>query len=166
MKGAKGQLMSCSNNYRLESTYIKNKKLHTALFYLGISLKFIAVFSLIVLIWLNWFYVISISIYLLSIMIDRIASKMIFQYEYYIDDDKLKVAKILNTNKVLNILNIEISEITDCALIEYTDIDFNSDSCFVPENAKNEIYISFIHKGKTYYLVSDKYFYSLITEKK
>jgi hypothetical protein len=166
MKEVGAQLMYCSNSYKLECESISKAKKFEILHNISLTLKIFALLGIIAIIWRLWFIAISIIFYILSIIISKKAFSMVFTYEYWLDDDTLKITRYYknNTSKILVNLPIESSFL--CEIVPYHEIDFNSKNCYVDKAYNSELYLSITAPSVQFYMIADKYFYSLLMEKK
>lgn len=166
MREAGAQLMYCSNSYKLECESISTAKKFENLHNISLTLKIFALLCLIAIIWRLWFIAISVFLYILSIILSKKAFSMVFTYEYWIDDDTLKITKYYknNTSKMLVVLPIDSNFV--CEIIPYDEIDFNNKNCYVDKGFESELYLKITAPSMQFFMIADKYFYSLLMEKK
>ncbi|MFA6867156.1 MAG: hypothetical protein WCR54_06525 [Clostridia bacterium] len=158
--------MLCSNNYKLECSNVQNAKTYRILHNISLILKIIAVLILIVMIWLVWFFAISIVIYISSIIIAYRAASMTYDYEYFIDANRLKVTKIYKNNKEITVFNQLICDLQSCERIQNNEVDYNSKNCWVVNGFQPEYFLKIKYNNEFSYIIADKYFYSLLMENK
>lgn len=91
---------------------------------------------------------------------------MIFSYEYWLDNGELKITKHLRNNTSILLLSMPLESDYVCDIIPYNEIDFENKRCYIDKGAKSEIYIKITMSDFCYYILADKYFYSLLMEKK
>lgn len=158
--------MYCSNSYKLECESISNLKKFQTLHNISLLLRIFSLLSLILLIWKIWLIAIPVALYATGTLLSSKAFSMVFSYEYWIDGDLLKVTKYYKNNKVKELVSLPIRDEFVCAIMQRADIDYTLDKCYIDRKFDAEMYLRIVWENQTFYIISDKYFYSLLTEGK
>lgn len=158
--------MYCSNNYKLECESISNTKKFNILHNISQILKIFALLSFLVMIWRLWFVAISISLFVISMLLASYAFSLVFTYEYWLDNGVLKVTKYYKNNTSLILVSMPVDSEFDCDIIPYGEIDFNSAGCYIDKAFNSGLYLKIKTAEREFYIISDQYFYSLLMEKK
>ena len=163
-KGEKVLQLHSSNKY---SFLIKNddkKTLFAILHRFAPILKlisFILIFFAIIID--NMLFILVVFLWAVSIVINYKKWFLIFQYNYEIENQNVKITKQYNYIKSKKILDFSINEIVFCDIIQFNNIDSIKDAvvCF-SKNEKKDIILLLVIKNQKYIITVDRYFYSLM----
>jgi hypothetical protein len=166
MREEKVQPMYSSNNYKLECESISNVKKFETFHNISLILKILAMLCLLVIIWKIWFLWISLGLFIISSIVSNYALSLVFSYEYWLDNGVLKVTKYLKNNTSKILVTMKVDSQFECDIIPYVEIDFNDKNCYIDKAFDGELYLKLKTDDKQFYIIADKYFYSLLMEKK
>lgn len=158
--------MYCSNSYKLECESISTANKFEILHNISLTLKIFALLSIIAIIWHLWFIAISVALYAFSVILSKKAFSMVFTYEYWIDNGTLKITRYYKNNTAKTLVEMPLDTNFVCDIIPYEEIDFASKSCYIDKAFSSELYLRLIAPTGQFYMIADKYFYSLLMEKK
>ncbi|HOO22288.1 MAG TPA: hypothetical protein PKY53_01250 [Clostridia bacterium] len=158
--------MSCSDSYKLEcesfSTYKKFELLHNT----SLILKIFALLCIIPVIWKPWFLAISAALFIAGSFLSQYAFKQVFTYEYLIDAGILQVNRHYRNNASETLAEIPLESAFQCVMITRENVDFTDKNCYIDPKCNAELYLEIIDRDNKFYIIADKYFYSLLMENK
>lgn len=159
--------MYCSNNsYKLECESISTINKFEFMHNISLTLKIFALLGIVAIIWKLWFILLSVALYVISIILSKKAYSMVFTYEYWMDNGTLRITRYYKNNTSKNLVEMKTDSNFSCEIIPYKDIDFESKNCYIDKKFNSELFLKITTPSCQFYMIADKYLYSLIMEKK
>lgn len=91
---------------------------------------------------------------------------MVFTYEYWLDNGILKITKYYKNNTIKMLVHLPLDSTFLCELIHYNEVDFEDKNCYIDKAFNAELYLRITTPKSRFYMIADKYLYSLLMEKK